>query len=164
MFDRGIFAVYIIFIKWMWRNLILQLTQIYQNYKWKAYPCIYHVMQFVLICNNSPVYIIFSERIITPFYFIKCDITKLYTFFQFWFYLLIHWGNKTYRLDLLRIVPGTQINIPNRLCSVEFLSLYHNINIHKHIWSKEYLFRNTVVTCEKLKYKFSKKPFPILSG
>ena len=161
MFDRGIFAVYIIFIKWMWRNLILQLTQIYQNYKWKAYPCIYHVIQFVLICNNSLVYITIH---ITPLYFIICNITKLYIFFQFWFNLLIHCGNKTYRLDLLRIVPGTQINIPNRLCSVEFLSLYHNINIHKHIWSKEYLFRNTVVTCKKLKYKFSKKPFPILSG
>ena len=155
MFDRGIFAVYIIFIKWMWRNLISQLTQIYQNYKWKAYPCIYHVMQFVLICNNSPVYILFREM----WYY-----EDIYIYFQFWFYLLIHCGNKTYRLDLLRNVPRIQINIPDRLCSVEVLSSYRNINIHNHIWSTEYLFRTKVVTCKKRKYKFSKKPFPILWG
>ena len=128
---------------------------------------------YIMLCNLflyvtialSIFYSVILLRIdISPFYFIKCDITKLYTFFQFWFYLLIHCGNKTYRLDLLRIVPRIQINIPDRLCSVEVLSSYRNINIHNHIWSTEYLFRTKVVTCKKRKYKFSKKPFPILWG
>ena len=103
---------------------------------------------------------------ITPFYFIKCDITKLYSSncnFTYWYTIYIAAIKRT-RLDLLRIVPGIQINIPNNLFSVEFLSLYRNINTYNHIWSTEYRFRNKVVTCKKRKYKFSKKPFPILSG
>ena len=138
-------------------------TKITNGKRIHVYIMLFNLFLYVTIALSILYSLSFTIHI-TPLYFIICNITKFYIFFQFWFNLLIHCGNKTYRLDLLRIVPGTQINIPNRLCSVEFLSLYHNINIHKHIWSKEYLFRNTVVTCKKRKYKFSKKPFPILSG